>query len=120
MKAAASAESVDGPQEKKSEISGWRPSSNRSCTASARAYRRLRRGPRMSKWRTLDQAAQARPELPEPALLLAVVGTTRLEQVPEALRVVHYVEVRDLVLDDVREHGLGCEQQPPGEAHRAG
>ncbi len=38
---------------------------------------------------------------------------------PEARGVVHHLEVADLVLDDVVEHRLGREQQPPVERHRA-
>ena len=47
-------------------------------------------------------------------------GHARLQQRPEARRVVHHLEVADLVLDDVVEHRLGREQQPPVERHRAG
>ena len=38
---------------------------------------------------------------------------------PEARRVVHDAQVAGLVPDDVVEHRLGREQQPPVEAHRA-
>ena len=46
-------------------------------------------------------------------------GHARLEQRPEARRVVHHLEVADLVLDDVVEHVRRRQQQPPVERHRA-
>ena len=52
--------------------------------------------------------------------VLAVVRAARGQQRPEPRRVVHHLEVADLVPDDVVEHRLGRQQQPPVEAHRAG
>src|SRR3954454_20645007 len=66
-----------------------------------------------------DQRPQPRPVAAQPALVLAIVGPALLDELPEATRVVHHVEVRDLVLDDVREDRLGSQQQPPAEAHGA-
>src|SRR3954449_4036635 len=66
-----------------------------------------------------DQRPQPRPVAAQPALVLAIVGAALLDELPEATRVVHHVEVRDLVLDDVREDRLGSQQQPPAEAHGA-
>src|SRR3954471_24947263 len=69
--------------------------------------------------KTSDQRPQPRPVAAQPALVLAIVGAALLDELPEATRVVHHVEVRDLVLDDVREDRLGGQQQPPAEAHGA-
>src|SRR3954452_20432357 len=68
---------------------------------------------------TSDQGPQAGPVAAQPALVLAVVGAAPLDQLPEPPRMVHHLEMRDLVLDDVREHRLGSQQQPPAEAHGA-
>src|SRR3954454_1613025 len=69
---------------------------------------------------SLQKGAQPWSILAQPALVLAVVRAARLEQSPETLRVVHDVDVRDLVLDHVGEYRLGRQKQPPREAHRAG
>ena len=45
--------------------------------------------------------------------------TPPLQQRPEPRRVVHHLQVADLVPDDVVEHLGGRQQQPPVEAHRA-
>src|SRR3954447_4586474 len=66
---------------------------------------------------TSDQGPQAGPVATQPALVLAVVGAAPLDQLPKPTRMVHHLEVRDLVLDDVGEHRLGSQQQPPAEAH---
>src|ERR1700685_3038579 len=55
----------------------------------------------------------------EPARALSVVGAVACEQRPEPWRVVHHLEMADLVPDDVVEDRLGGQQQPPVEAHRA-
>ena len=62
---------------------------------------------------------QRRAVAPQPAGVLAPVGRARLQQRPEARRVVHHLEVADLVLDHVVQDGLGRQQQPPVERHRA-
>src|SRR5438477_366087 len=43
-----------------------------------------------------EQRAQSWAEAPQPALVLAVVRAARLDELPEALRVVHDIEVGDL------------------------
>src|SRR5205814_9097406 len=53
----------------------------------------------------------------QPGALLAPGRPAALEQRPEARRVVEDLQVADLVPDDVVEHPLGREQQPPVEAH---
>ena len=55
----------------------------------------------------------------QPRLRLAVIRAIRGKQRPEARRVIHHLEVADLVPDDVVEDRLGRQQQPPVEAHRA-
>src|SRR5204862_1484906 len=70
--------------------------------------------------RLSEQRPQARPVPAQPALVLAVVRAARLDELPEALGVVHDVQVRHLVLDDVGQHWLRRQQQPPAEAHRTG
>src|SRR4051794_19938980 len=67
-----------------------------------------------------EQGPQARAVAAQPALVLAVVRAALLYELPEALRVIHHVEVRDLVLDHIGQHGLWREQQAPAEAHGTG
>src|SRR4051794_33144325 len=64
-----------------------------------------------------EQRPQARAVAAQPALVLAVVRAALLYELPEALRVIHDIEVRDLVLDHIGEHGLWREQEAPAEAH---
>ena len=55
----------------------------------------------------------------QPGGVLAPARRARRQQPPEARRVVHHLEVADLVLDDVVEDLGRREQQPPVERHRA-
>src|SRR6516165_1313048 len=61
---------------------------------------------------------QCRAVLPQPAGVFTMWRPPPLEQLPEARRVVHDLEVADLVPDDVVENRGRRKQQPPVEAHR--
>ena len=64
-------------------------------------------------------ALSVEPVAAQPRRVLAPARRARREQPPEARRVVHHLEVADLVLDDVVEDLRRREQQPPVERHRA-
>ena len=63
------------------------------------------------------QSTSVAPLRLQPVAVLAVARPAPLQQRPEAGRVVEDLQVADLVPDDVFEHPLGRQQQPPVEAH---
>src|SRR5579862_6912901 len=56
----------------------------------------------------------------EPKALRLGLGVKPLDHAPEPGAVVHLDEMRHLMRDDVVEHGLGYEDEPPREGEIAG
>ena len=90
------------------------------------ACRSSRRSPSAPRARAYAATCSGRPvgeDLPavlvEPRLRLAVVRAALLDERPERGAVVVLDEVADLVHDDVVEHVVRCEHEPPVEAERA-
>src|SRR5262249_44675862 len=83
--------------------------------------RRVRRGSRVRncRFRSRLEREQFRAVLVEPLRVAAPARAARGDEPPEARRVVQLDEVADLVDDDVVEHVVGGEHEPPVERERA-
>src|SRR3954449_13303009 len=84
-----------------------------SCFSAA-----LEAGP-AARARRLPELVQLAAVALEPALGLLGALAQAVDDAPEAVRVIHLLEVRDLVRGEVVEHERGGEDQPPGEAQAA-